>query len=295
MTLTVKAPAKINLHLHVTGKRQNGFHELDSLVCFADIGDDISFEPSRSLQFEVTGEFAHLLSGDDLSISRESNNSVIRAAFLIADKAQRDLDVKITLQKNLPAGSGIGGGSADAAATLKGLAEFWNLEIGDEEIHAMAEKIGSDVPVCLQSKPVIMQGIGEIIFTAPNLPAMPAVLIWPNQHASTPLVYKNFSADLFSPGISFDRHYKNIRDIAEDLKTRTWNDLELAAIKLFPSIGQAEDILANANGCLLSRMSGSGSTVFGLFEDENQAIAAAKHISQAHPDWWVRPCLLNSV
>lgn len=291
--LTVVAPAKINLHLHVTGKRANGFHELDSLVCFADLGDCISFEKSESLTLEVKGEFAHLLRGEDLSTSRASNNSVIRAAYLIADRDCRDPNVKITLEKNLPTGSGIGGGSADAAATLKALSQFWNIVISEHDLYSMAEEIGSDVPACLQSKPVIMQGIGEKIFTAPNLPAMPAVLIWPNQHSATPLVYKKFLADLFSPGISFDRHYKNIRDIAEDLKTRTANDLELAAIKLFPSIGQAEDILANANGCLLSRMSGSGSTVFGIFESENQASAASKHIAQAHPDWWVKPCILN--
>ena len=294
MILTVNAPAKINLHLHVTGKRPDGYHELDSLICFADIGDQISFEAAPTLQLDVSGEFSHLLTGKDLSVSRDSNNSVIRAVWLMADRIGLEPKVRISLIKNLPTGSGIGGGSADAAATLKSLAQFWDAPISLDELLFLAEKIGSDVPACIKSRPVIMQGIGEKIFTAPVLPKMPAVLIWPDQHTSTPLVYKNFQTDLFSPCISFERRYESVNHLTEDLKSRTANDLELAAIKLFPCIGQAGDILDKSNGCLLSRMSGSGSTIFGLFETENQAVTASKYIAQAHPNWWVKSCLINN-
>lgn len=291
--LSTLAPAKINLHLHVTGKRENGFHELDSLVCFANIGDTIHLESGSQFELQVTGEFAPMLTGKDLLTSRESNNSVIRAVWLLADKAEREPEFKIILEKNLPAGSGIGGGSADAAAMLKAQAEFWNLNISEDELSAMAQSLGSDVLACVKSSPILMQGIGDQILPAPVFPSLPAILIWPDQHVPTPLVYKNFKADFFSPNISFHNRYESPQSLSNDLKARTSNDLELTAIKLFPVIGQALERLESANGCLLSRMSGSGSTVFGLFGTQSQAEAAAKYIAQAHPNWWVRSCLLN--
>ena len=277
--IEIFAPAKINLHLHVTGKRADGYHLLDSLVCFADIGDKLSVKPADDFKFFVNGEFADTVPKD--------MNTVIKAANLLSSAFQKPLHVEIHLIKNLPAGAGLGGGSADGAACIKGLAQLWNLDLNDARIQEIALQVGSDVPVCLHSKPVIMQGIGEEFIPAPALPEIYAVLIWPNQHVSTPAVFKTLMLENFSASVDFKSS-----TLLDNLKA-TRNDLSKAAEKLYPIIADALDALKTSKDCQFARMSGSGSSVFGFFADKNKAADAAQKIAAAHPDWWVRSCRIN--
>ena len=281
--LRVFAPAKINMHLHVTGKRPDGYHLLDSLVVFANIGDELSFESSEKFEFQVEGEFASVL-------QNIADNSVTRAAKGLAEKLKRDPNVRITLQKNLPAGAGIGGGSSDAAACLKGLCKFWTVT---PPLESLALSIGSDVPICLSQHPSLMRGIGDVLLPAPELPELSAVFIWPCKPASTPEVYKNLKLQKSSEEFLFSPAYKTPNDLISDLE-QTRNDLEPPAIELFPVIREARSALKQNSDCKFARMSGSGSTVFGIFETDEKAASAAETIRQDHPDWWIRSCRLNS-
>lgn len=291
--LRIFAPAKINLHLHVTGKREDGYHFLDSLVCFADAGDTLFFETAHGFEFHVEGKFASDLKANDRDCSPASGNTIVRAAWLLADTLARELNVKITLQKNLPLGAGIGGGSADAAACLWGLCQFWSLNLPENYLHKLALTIGADVPVCLKSQPVIMQGIGDVIKPAPELPEFPVILIWPHQHASTPEVFNNLGLVDFSGIVDFKPAYSDLKDLTADLQFKTRNDLEEPARALFPVITEALEILKAEKACRLIRMSGSGSTVLGIFENEDESLKAAEKIQALYPDWWIRPCWLN--
>ena len=291
--ITELAAAKINLHLHVTGKRTDGYHLLDSLVCFADIGDRLTFSHSNDLSMEITGPFAHMLSGRDVDISPSSSNSVIRAAHILAQKCQRDLRVKITLEKNLPVGAGIGGGSADAAACLRGLSRLWNISVQETMMHDIAAKIGSDVPVCLYNQPVTMQGVGDIIITNMKLPVLHAVLIWPDQPVPTEQIFKNLRMESYSKSADIAGNYVDTASLVFVLN-KTKNDLCEVATKLYPSISTAIEEMKAASGCIFTRMSGSGSTVFGIFSSQLDSKKACEEISARHKNWWVKSCLLNA-
>ncbi len=282
--LRVFAPAKLNLFLHVTGKRQDGYHLLDSLVCFADTGDELILEAADRFEFTIEGPFSSQLSNDDIS-----ENTVVKAAYLWAAATGKDLNVKITLIKNLPSGAGIGGGSADAAATLRALQEFWSVSVPEKKLHDIALNIGSDVPVCLESKSVIMQGTGDILLPAPELQELFALLIWPGQKTPTPDVFKNRSS-AFSGNANLKSSYNNTETLIDDLTSQTRNDLELSATELFPIINDALNVLKREENCLFVRMSGSGSTVFGIFKNQEDLDTAAKNIRSSQPNWWVQPC-----
>ncbi len=286
--LRVLAPAKLNLFLHVTGKRKDGYHLLDSLVCFADIGDELILEAADRFEFTIEGPFSSQISNEDMSA-----NTVVKAAHLLAAATGKDLNVKITLVKNLPSGAGIGGGSADAAATLRALQEFWSVSVPEKQLHDIALNIGSDVPVCLESKSVIMQGTGDIILPAPQLPELFALLIWPGQKTPTPDVFKNRSG-AFSSNASLGLFYNDTETLIDDLTSQTRNDLELSATELFPIITDALGVLRREESCIFVRMSGSGSTVFGLFKNQEELDASANSIKFSQPNWWVQPCLLNA-
>lgn len=250
------APAKINLFLHVGEKRADGFHALESLVVFVDVGDELSFAPSPELALAVDGPFAAELAG-------EGDNLVLRAARALGATAA------ITLTKNLPVASGIGGGSADAAAVLRALGE------GRHDLHDIAETLGSDVPVCVDSKAAWMEGRGEIL-TPMTVPEMHLVLVNPRLAVSTAAVFR--ALDMRS-GLG------TVRSNALD---GTRNDLEAPARALLPRIGEVLDAIAALPGARLARMSGSGATCFGLFDDAEAAARAADLLGEAHPDWWVR-------
>lgn len=265
------APAKINLALHVTGRRADGYHLLDSLVVFAGVGDRLTIAPADTLSLAITGpQGAGLSAGED--------NLVLCAARAMGEGA-----AAITLEKTLPVASGIGGGSADAAATLRLLARWRG-----KPLPAPADvlKLGADVPVCLSGRPVRMTGIGEgLIPLAHPLPKAWVVLVNPLQGVSTPEVFGALGRKENPPL----RDLPRLRDAAE---LAAWvamqrNDLEPPATRLLPVIGQVKTAISAQAGCLFARMSGSGATCFGLFADPLGASAAARAIRQAQPGWWV--------
>lgn len=258
--VTETAPAKLNLALHVTGRRADGYHLLDSLVAFAGVGDMVTLEPGP-LSLRIDGNFAQGLSTDD--------NLCLRAARLAGANAA------ITLTKDLPVASGIGGGSADAAAVLRGLVRMG---------HALPEnpeRLGADVPVCLASVPARMQGVGEILTPVPPLPGLPLVLVNPGIAVSTPQVFAAMERR-DHPGLPDIPHLAGLADLVAWLSV-TRNDMQPAAERLVPAIGQVLAAL-RATGAAFARMSGSGATCFGLYETADRARIAATALKQH--GWW---------
>lgn len=279
------APAKVNLYLHVTGRRFNGYHELDSLVVFTDVGDRVTVTggpEGKGPRLFLTGPFASALAAED-----PESNLVIRAVRGLARSLGRDDDVSVTLHKELPVASGIGGGSADAAATLRALALLWNLPDDDSRLYTVGATLGADVPVCIASRPSYFAGIGDILSPAPPLPETYLVLVNPGVAVPTPSVFKVRSG-LFSETARLEREPTDARDLARQLALRR-NDLSGPAASLAPVILSAMEALAATPECLLSRLSGSGATCFGLFAEREAAAAAAAQIAKAHPSWWVTP------
>lgn len=276
--ITVQAPAKVNLYLHVTGKRADGYHLLDSLVVFAGVGDTLTLAPAPDLRLTVAGPTAAALAGDD-------DNIVLRAARLLADRAGIAAGAHITLTKRLPVAAGIGGGSADAAATLHGLMRLWNVALAEDDLHALGLSLGADVPVCLAGRPTTMTGVGECLTAAPPLPSAWLVLVNPRRPLSTPAVFKARTGP-FTAAHPLTDPPADAHALARALALRG-NDLTQAARRLEPVVGDMLAMLAAQPGCLLARMSGSGATCFGLFADEPAAHTAAATLTTAHPAWWV--------
>ncbi len=276
--LTLAAPAKINLYLHVTGKRDDGFHLLDSLVAFAAIHDSLTIEPAPGLELFIDGPF-----GSGLPAS--SDNLVYRAAERLRSLAGISEGARITLYKNLPIASGIGGGSADAAAAIKGLVRLWGIHPGHHDLSGLALGLGADVPICLYGQAAFMGGIGEQIEPLSGFPDVPMVLVNPGVGVSTPAIFKARKAD-FSPSCRFDASPASIEDFINILKDGRANDLALPAIQTEPVIGDVLETLEATAGCRLARMSGSGATCFGLYDNQTDADNAAAKIKAARPNWW---------
>ncbi len=279
--ITYNAPAKINLALHVCGRRDDGYHLLDSLVVFAAIGDRVTVSESDTLQLEVTGPFGSAL-------SHEPNNLVLRAARLLQDVTGRSDGALIRLEKNLPVASGIGGGSSDAAATLRACGALWKVDPALISNARLAADLGADIPVCVHRQPAFMSGIGENLDAVPTLPACWLVLVNPGR----PLATKDVFAAL--PGFSSPltrNSFNDLKDagaLAGVLKEHR-NDLAGPAMALEPSIAATLVALENSPDCLLARLSGSGPTCFGVFADAQAAKTAADVISSGQPEWWVAP------
>lgn len=271
------APAKINLHLHVVGRRSDGYHLLDSLVVFAGAGDLLSVSPSDRLSLRLAGPFA-------AGLEAEADNLVLRAARALADSAGIRPAGALVLEKNLPVASGIGGGSADAAAALRLLSRFWGIAPTPDAVARIAQRLGADVPVCIPSSPAIMSGIGEILHPAPRLPHAGIVLLNPGTAIFTPSVFQARSAAFSAPAAFPQDGWRSAEQMAASLRAAR-NDLEPPARALAPVIGDCLNILASAPGCLLSRMSGSGATCFGLFASAEQARTVAGTL--VRPGWWV--------
>lgn len=266
------ARAKVNLTLHVTGQRADGYHLLDSLVVFADIGDWISVAPLDRLRLQVVGPMAEgVPDGDD--------NLVMRAARLMGVTG-----ADITLEKYLPMASGIGGGSADAAAVLRALAQSYGVAVPDNVL-----SLGADVPVCLTAKSARMSGIGEVVVPVDDMPALPAVLINPGSAISTPDVFRALERHDGAVMAEIPR-FVDVCDCASWLRSQR-NDLQTAAMGLASGIG---DVLAalERSGALFARMSGSGATCFGLYKSGILAAAAAETIAADHAEWWIQPTVL---
>ncbi|MGV6840068.1 MAG: 4-(cytidine 5'-diphospho)-2-C-methyl-D-erythritol kinase [Planktomarina sp.] len=266
------APAKVNLTLHVTGQRADGYHLLDSLVVFADIGDHVTVSSSDTLSLTVEGPMAK-------GVPTDTSNLVLKAAqFLAVDQAQ------ITLQKNLPSASGIGGGSSDAAAALRMLLPYANVQhIGD------VATLGADVPVCMKPTPQRMSGVGDILHKGPNLPPMPAVLVNPGVHNPTPEVFKALTNKTNAPMPATLPNCKTVTDVTAFLKTCR-NDLLEPAVSLAPSIADVLQAI-RATGAEYVQMSGSGATCFGIYKDDGAAQRAAAMLDA--PGWWVAQTVLN--
>lgn len=291
--LSIFAPAKINLYLHVTGRQDNGYHLLDSLAVFADIGDKITIEPSYDFAFQVSGPYAPAFTAQDRDASRNSGNLVVRAAYALADQMGKDLPFRITLIKNLPLAAGIGGGSSDAAALLWGLMSLWNIPMTTSPwLPDLMRKIGADVPACLRCMPVRMTGIGDILDPVANLPEIPVVLVNPGKHCATPEVFRRFIGPMRMAKPLPDS-LTTPRGLIDFLKNQD-NDLTPAACEIVPEIEEAIGLLSAQEGCGLARMSGSGATVFGLFESMDDAEYAIAAIANARPGWWVRGGTINS-
>lgn len=282
--ITVAAPAKVNLYLHVTGRRTDGYHFLDTLVVFPGLGDVIIVEPADQVTLETKGRFAN-------EIPRGSDNLVLKATNLLAKKFQVLAGAKITLQKELPVASGIGGGSADAAAALKALAELWDLNLSKQDLADLGLSLGADVPMCLSSEALFVGGIGEDLAAAPKMPRAFILLANPLKPVSTPAVFQERTGS-FMPANRFTTVIQNAEHLAELLSTRT-NNLTDAARRVEPSVGNVLDQLEGIPNSLLSRMSGSGGTCFSLFKDVEDAAQAVLILKELQPDWWVKAAPLE--
>ncbi len=301
--LRIKAPAKVNLSLHIKGRRADGYHELGGLVAFADIADELLFKqkghgdltdtgPGWSLA--ITGPFsANLDDGGEGS----SLNLVEQAARLFQKEIEGCAGGEIFLAKNLPIAAGIGGGSSDAAATLNALQEICR-SCDDEDLKRMAVRLGADVAMCLSPKAKIIAGIGDIYQTATRFTPLPAILVNPGVRVPTPAVFKELSAPALLDDLPEEIHEIFGQGDISPLTMIDWlrtqnNDLQAPAIRIAPVIKDVLAVIDADKNCKLARMSGSGATCFGLYDSEDTAKQAARRISTQHPDWWVVATMLR--
>lgn len=268
------APAKVNLYLHVTGRRADGYHLLDSLVVFAGAADRLSHAPGNTLALTLGGP-------EGAALAAETDNLVLRAARLLAAEAGLPPTGRLTLEKCLPVASGIGGGSADAAAALRLLNRAWGLGFPASRLESLAEQLGADVPVCVASTAARMEEVGESLSPAPGLPACGLVLANPRLPLPTPAVFRARQGG-FTPRAALPDGWDDAGTMARDL-AGCRNDLEAAAIGLCPPVATVLSALRALPGCLLARMSGSGATCFALFADAAQARLGAGMLPEA---WW---------
>ena len=274
------APAKINLALHVTARRADGFHELDTIAVFADLGDGLSASPASELSIEVEGPFAGHAPADD-------GNLAMRAARALAatDAKSGMRGAKLRLRKEIPAGAGFGGGSADAAAALRLLDKLWDLGATDAALAGIAAAIGADVPMCLAGKALRARGRGERITPIEGWPALPLVLVWPGVQVSTASVFAALDKRE-NPPLPEPPEARTAADVARYL-AGCRNDLETPALAIAPAIGSALERLRTTEGCLIARMSGSGSGCFALYWTMTEAEAAARQLRIQGPGWWI--------
>ncbi len=293
---TVVAPAKINLTLRISGRRADGYHELESLVAFAAFGDRLTFSPDGPLDLDVSGPMAE-------GAGPLADNLVLRAARALAERIGALRLGRFTLHKELPSGAGLGGGSADAAAALRLIAKANGVSIDDPRVHDAARTTGADIPVCVDPRPRIMRGIGEILSAPVALPQLGILVVHPGFALPTGPVFKALG---LAPGEQHARLSPPQREAGEERWQRAdrepllaWlaserNDLEAPAIEIAPAVAGVLGVIAALANCRLARMSGSGSACFGLFDNGEAATAAAERVAAARPSWWVRAGLLGA-
>jgi 4-diphosphocytidyl-2-C-methyl-D-erythritol kinase len=278
MVFTAFAPAKVNLYLHLIGRRPDGYHLLDSLVAFPDIGDKITAEPATALSLEIGGPEATGL------VNLGSENLVLRAARLLGDHTGTARGAALYLEKNLPTASGIGGGSSDAAAALRVLAALWHLSMREEGLRRLGARLGADVPACLYGQAVWVGGVGERIEPARDLTDAGILLVNPRKELPTAAVFAARKGPFGAAG-RFALTPQDAIKLAAALERRR-NDLTGAAIELVPEIAAVLTRLGGLPGALIARMSGSGATCFALFSDRNAAEEARVVLAAAEPGWW---------
>jgi 4-diphosphocytidyl-2-C-methyl-D-erythritol kinase len=279
-----KAPAKVNLTLRVLGRRADGYHEIESLVAFAGVGDLLTFTPAAALTLAVSGPTAQ-------AAGEVADNLVLKAARALAAQVAGLALGRFALSKRLPVAAGLGGGSADAAAALRLLARANGLALGDPRLMQAARATGADVPVCLEPRARLMRGIGDVLSAPLDLPRLPALLVNPSVAVATREVFAALSlppVGRTEPAAAWAETAALLAEIAEGR-----NDLEAPAIELAPAIAEVLAVLRRLPGCRLARMSGSGATCFGLFESAAAASAAARTLRVGYPSWWVRATVLG--
>jgi 4-diphosphocytidyl-2-C-methyl-D-erythritol kinase len=288
------ARAKVNLTLRVVGRRVDGYHDLESVVAFADCADRLGFAPGSALSLRTSGPLAQ-------ACGETADNLVLKAAQLLGERVP-DLRLgDFTLEKLLPVAAGIGGGSADAAAALRLLARTSGLAADDPRLIEVAQLTGADVPVCLASRACVMTGVGETLLPL-RLPKMPCVLVNPGVPVATRDVFAALglrsgellvgAADVFLQNSSWPEEGASLEDWVEVLAASS-NDLETPSIRIEPVIGEVIAALSATNGAWLTRMSGSGATCFAIFENTAEAQRAAEKIRLDHPLWWVHAGVLS--
>lgn len=275
------APAKVNLALHITRRREDGYHDLESLVVFVDLADELEAVPAAKDSLTIGGPFGRGLgSGDTNLVARAV------AAFRARWPAAVSTGLALHLTKNLPVAAGIGGGSADAAAALRLMASLSSQPIALTDLADMAARLGADVPACLVSAPLVARGVGEVLAPLPQFPACHIVLVNPMIPLATADVFRRLRAHDNYPLPELPSPLTRPAQLGIWL-AETRNDLQPPAIKLVPVIGDIIEQLGETSGCILARMSGSGATVFGLFGSSGQAHQAAQVMRAANPDHWV--------
>jgi 4-diphosphocytidyl-2-C-methyl-D-erythritol kinase len=285
------APAKVNLTLRVMGRRPDGYHEIESLVVFASLGDALGFTPGRALALVVRGPTA-------AAAGAPADNLVLKAARAFAAEIEGSKPGRFVLSKRLPVAAGLGGGSADAAAALRLLARENQVALDDARLMLAARTTGADVPVCLDPQPRLMRGIGDLLSEPLRLARLPAVLLNPGVSVATRDVFIALKAPALDPARIPEARLpplggEGTRDELVAFLSGQANDLEAPAIALHPIIADALAALRALPDCRLARMSGSGATCFGLFGTIRSAAAAARRLRAAHPSWWVRPTALG--
>lgn len=285
LSLVETAPAKINLTLRVLGRRADGYHELESLVAFADFGDTLTLLPGATLALDVSGPFA-------MASGKVADNLVLKA---VAELRASRIGLKaghFLLEKNLPVAAGLGGGSADAAAALRLLARLNHMAHDDSRIVAAARRVGADVPACLASRPRVMTGIGEQLSAPLDLPQLWAVLVNPGVPLATRDVFARFTAT--DTGANLMGNIPHMQDALIDFLKQHDNDLTPSAIACEPAVGDVLMTLRAVPGARLARMTGSGSTCFALFATSGEAASAARRLEADYKDWWVKAVSLGS-
>jgi 4-diphosphocytidyl-2-C-methyl-D-erythritol kinase len=290
--LVESAPAKVNLTLRVLGRRADGYHDIESLVAFAEVCDGLALTLGETLTLAVVGPGA-------AQTGAAVDNLVVKAARALAAQVPDLRAGAFHLKKNLPVAAGLGGGSADAAAALRLLARANGLPPDDPRLHAAARATGADVPVCLDPRPRVMRGIGEILSAPLPLPRLHALLVNPGVAVPTRLVFAGWKPSANSDrGLAEDSDFgavpkmQNARQLVDWL-CREGNDLEAPAIALAPAIADALASLRAAAGCRLARMSGSGATCFALFSSAAESATAGRNLRARCPDWWISETVLG--
>lgn len=289
LPLTTRARAKVNLDLRVLGRRADGYHELESLVAFAGVGDTLSLDPGAPLSLSIAGARAQALAAGD-------DNLVLRAARALAAVRPGLRLGGFRLVKRLPIASGIGGGSADAAAALRLLARLNGVKPADPVLKEVAASVGADVPVCLDSRARLMAGIGEKLGPILRLPPLFAILVNPGLGVETVAVFRALglkASEVVSQARAATLAAPASATELQGYLASTTNDLAAPAQQIAPVIGEVLERLAALPGCRLARMSGSGATCFALFDDCTASATAAKVLQSERPGWWVKPTLLS--
>lgn len=284
--LVEKAHAKINLTLRVLGRRADGYHDLESLVVFADLADTLTLEPAGETTLDVGGPYA-------AAAGAPADNLVLKAAAALSDSIKGLKGGRFRLDKKLPVAAGIGGGSADAAAALRCLARANDLAVDDARLMLAALRTGADVPVCMRSQSCIMTGVGERLSPPLHLPPLHAVLVNPGVALATRDVFAAYKVTPQAHSLSPQAIPRNVGGLVDFFQAHG-NDLTQAAIARAPVVSTVLEALAGQPGALLSRMSGSGSTCFALFTNANEASAAAARLGAAHKGWWVAPSVFGA-